>query len=64
MAGQSSAMFTWSWTEASVSGSQVFGRALMASCECTVSRDFCIVKLNTIYLYSNIELCTLVICLQ
>ena len=33
MAGQSSAMFGWSWTEASVYGSQVFGRALMESCE-------------------------------
>ena len=32
MAGQSSAMFGWSWTEASVLGSQVFGRALMESC--------------------------------
>ena len=33
MAGQSSAMFGWSWTEVSVLGSQVFGRALMESCE-------------------------------
>ena len=32
MAGQSFAMFGWSWTEASVLGSQVFGRALMESC--------------------------------
>ena len=33
MAGQSSAMFGWSWTEVSVLGSQVFGQALMESCE-------------------------------
>ena len=33
MAGQSSAMFGWSWTEESVFGSQVFGRGLMESCE-------------------------------
>ena len=32
MAGQSSAMFGWSWTEVSVLCSQVFGRALMESC--------------------------------
>ena len=32
MAGQSFAMFGWSWTEACVLGSQVFGRALMESC--------------------------------
>ena len=32
MAGQSSAMFGWSWTEVSVLGSQVFGQALMESC--------------------------------
>ena len=32
MTGQSSAMFGWSWTEVSVLGSQVFGRALMESC--------------------------------
>ena len=31
MAGQSFAMFGWSWTEVSVLGSQVFGRALMES---------------------------------
>ena len=33
MVGQSSAMFGWSWTEVSVLGSQVFGQALMESCE-------------------------------
>ena len=33
MAEQSSDKFDWSWTEASVLGSQVFGRALMESCE-------------------------------
>ena len=33
MAGQSSAMFGWSWTEVSVLGSQVFGQALMESSE-------------------------------
>ena len=33
MAGQSSAVFGWSWTEVSVLGSQVFGQALMESCE-------------------------------
>ena len=33
MAGQSSAMFGRSWTEVSVFGSQVFGQALMESCE-------------------------------
>ena len=32
MAGQSSAMFVWSWTEVSVLGSQVYGRGLMESC--------------------------------
>ena len=33
MAGHSSAMFGCSWTEVSVLGSQVFGQALMESCE-------------------------------
>ena len=33
MAGQSSAMFGWGWTEVSVLGSQVFGRGLIQSCE-------------------------------
>ena len=33
MAGQSSAMFGWSWTEVSVLGSQVLGQALMESCD-------------------------------
>ena len=32
MAGQSSAMFGWSWTEVGVLGSQVFGQASMESC--------------------------------
>ena len=32
MAGQSSAMMGWSWTDVSVLGSQVFGQALMDSC--------------------------------
>ena len=32
MAGQSSALFGWSWTEVSVLGSQVFGQALMEIC--------------------------------
>ena len=32
MAGQSSAMFGWSWTDMSVFGSLVFGQALMESC--------------------------------
>ena len=32
MAGQSSAMFGWSWTEVSVLGSRVFGQALLESC--------------------------------
>ena len=32
MAGQSFAMFGWSWTEVSVLGSQVFGQDLMESC--------------------------------
>ena len=32
MAGQSSAMIGWSWTDVSVLGSQVFGQALMDSC--------------------------------
>ena len=32
MAGQSSAMIGWSWTDVSVLGSQVFGPALMDSC--------------------------------
>ena len=32
MAGQSSAMFAWSWTEMGVLGSQVFGQAFMESC--------------------------------
>ena len=32
MAGQSSAVFGWSWTEVSVLGSQVFGRVSMESC--------------------------------
>ena len=33
MAGQTSAMFGWSWTEVSVLGSQVFGHASMESCD-------------------------------
>ena len=33
MAGQSSAMFGWNWTEVSVLGSQVFGQASMESCD-------------------------------
>ena len=33
MAGQSSAMIGWSWTDVSVLGSQVFGQALMDSCD-------------------------------
>ena len=33
MAGQSSAKFGWSCTEASVLGSQVFGQALIESCD-------------------------------
>ena len=33
MAGQSYAMFGWSWTEVSVLGSQVVGQALMESCD-------------------------------
>ena len=32
MAGQNCAMFGWSWTKASVLGSQAFGRALMEGC--------------------------------
>ena len=37
MAGQSSAMFGWSWTDVSVLGSQVFGQALMDSCALDLS---------------------------
>ena len=33
MAEQSSAMFGLSWTEVSVLGSQVFGQALIESCD-------------------------------
>ena len=33
MAGQSFAMFGWSWTEVSVLGSQLFGQAFMESCD-------------------------------
>ena len=33
MAGQSSSMFGWNWTEESVLGSQVFRQALMESCD-------------------------------
>ena len=33
MAGQSSALFGWSWTEVSVLGSQVFRCGLMESCD-------------------------------
>ena len=33
MAGRSSGMLCWSWTEVSVLGSQVFGQALMESCD-------------------------------
>ena len=47
MAGQSSAMFGWSWTEVSVLGSQVSGQALMESsgvdkfgCFCCLNRKF------------------------
>ena len=38
MAGQSSAMICWSLTDVSVLGSQVFGQALMDSCEHTLER--------------------------
>ena len=38
MARQSSAMFGWSRTEVSVLGIQVFGRALMESCEVIMSK--------------------------
>ena len=31
MAGQSFAIFEWSWTEVNVLGSQLFGQALMES---------------------------------
>ena len=34
-------MFGWIWTEASVLGSQVFGRALMESCELIVTMNIC-----------------------
>ena len=34
MAGQSSAVFSWSWTEVNVLGSQVVGKAFMESCDC------------------------------
>ena len=37
MAGQSFAMFGWSWTEVNVLDSQVFGQALIESCECMKS---------------------------
>ena len=33
MAGESCFMFFWNWTEASVLSSQVFGQALMESCD-------------------------------
>ena len=33
MAGHSSVTFGWSWPEASVFGSQVFGQASMESCD-------------------------------
>ena len=33
MAGDSSVIIGWSWTEVSVLGSQVFGQASMESCE-------------------------------
>ena len=33
MAAPSLVMFEWSWTEVNVLGSQVFGHALMESCE-------------------------------
>ena len=33
MDGQSSTMFGWCWTDVTVLGSQVFGQALMESCE-------------------------------
>ena len=39
MAGQNYAMFGWSWTKVSVLGSQVFGQALMESCEIIVDQD-------------------------
>ena len=33
MAGHSAVMFGWSWTNISVSGSQLFGQASAESCE-------------------------------
>ena len=39
MAGQSFAMFGWSWTEVSVLGSQVFGKALIYNCVPNLSNN-------------------------
>ena len=39
MAGQSSAMVGKSWTDVSVLGSQVFGQALMDSCDMVLSSN-------------------------
>ena len=36
MAGQTFAVFDWSWTEANILGSQIFGRTLMESFELCV----------------------------
>ena len=36
MAGHSSVMFGWSWTEVSVLGSQIFGQVSMKGCELNI----------------------------
>ena len=47
MDGQSFAMFGWSWTDESVLGSEVFGQALMYSCDSAAfSRVYCILYIS------------------
>ena len=49
MAGQSSVMIGQSWTDVSVLGSQVFGQALMDSCDTLIKSriDFLMVSMLT-----------------
>ena len=51
MAGQSSAMFGWSWSEVSVLGSQVFGQALLESCALACHNDTRLMSLIVVIVF-------------
>ena len=62
MAGQSLALFGWSWTEVSVLGSQVFGQASMEGCDQKVdmSTHHCMARSVEILCYKFVCLITLI----